>query len=73
QELELLLQKGYTRVSCDEETIEIESLLGQEIDSSKSLYILIDRFKNVDNEENRFRLADSVQTAFRSASTTALR
>ncbi|OJJ18919.1 excinuclease ABC subunit A [marine bacterium AO1-C] len=69
EELKLIFQKGFTRLLVDEETLFIEELLpdvaaikalvGQEI------YILVDR--NVvkkDDEDNQFRIADSVQTAF---------
>jgi excinuclease ABC subunit A len=66
-ELKILLSKGFTRVLVKEETIEIEDLLN---DFPKSLdfrdiRILIDRasVRNGD-EDNEFRIADSVQTAF---------
>lgn len=73
QELNLLLQKGYTRMAWDGEMHSIQDLLENgSFDLSKTLdqykgedlRILIDRFvvKNGD-EENRKRIADSVQTA----------
>lgn len=74
QELKLLLQKGYTRIFHESELKNIEEFLEEKpIDLTKTLNeyasdevrILIDRFvvKN-DDEENRKRIADSVQTAF---------
>lgn len=77
QELNLYLQKGYSRVSVNGEIKRVEDLL--EIDEASEtisilnqisqndtiIRILIDRFavKNGD-EENQKRIADSVQTAF---------
>jgi excinuclease ABC subunit A len=73
QELNLLLQKGFTRLSWDNEMHQIQDLLeGGGFDLSKTLdqydgedlRILIDRFVvKKDDEENRKRIADSVQTA----------
>ncbi len=73
QELNLLLQKGYTRLSWDGEMHQIQDLLeGNGFDLSKTLNeyngedlrILIDRFVvKHEDEENRKRIADSVQTA----------
>ncbi|MCB0652733.1 MAG: excinuclease ABC subunit UvrA [Saprospiraceae bacterium] len=74
QELELLLQKGYTRIKQGEELLQIEDVLREEPDFlSKSLselvgeplWILIDRFVvKHDDEDNKNRIADSVQTGF---------
>ena len=73
QELNLLLQKGYTRMVWDGEMHQIQDLLeGSGFDLSKTLNeykgedlrILIDRFVvKHEDEENRKRIADSVQTA----------
>jgi excinuclease ABC subunit A len=73
QELNLLLQKGYTRLAWDSEMHQIQDLLeGDGFDLSKTLNeyngedlrILIDRFVvKHEDEENRKRIADSVQTA----------
>ncbi len=72
QDLELLEQKGYTRIIYKKDTYFIEDfvqsnkkLLGkpsQEI--SSKIKILIDRFVVSDEEENVKRIADSVLTAF---------
>ncbi|SFU08949.1 excinuclease ABC subunit A [Algoriphagus locisalis] len=64
QELELLLQKGYTRILIDDEAYFVEDLL-QEKKIQKGKYeILIDRVSvQKEDEDNQFRIADSVQTA----------
>ncbi|MEL7123563.1 MAG: excinuclease ABC subunit UvrA, partial [Bacteroidota bacterium] len=74
QELNLLLQKGYTRVLLDNELQDIQDLLESkhkvlsktisEIDQARML-ILIDRFMvQKEDEENAKRINDSIQTAF---------
>ncbi|MBP7821750.1 MAG: excinuclease ABC subunit UvrA [Saprospiraceae bacterium] len=73
-ELNLLLQKGYSRLIINDELVRIEDYLEQgHPESSKTmadltdypLRILIDRFiVENDNEENQKRIADSVLTAF---------
>ena len=74
QELELLLQKGYTRIYYQSELHDLQDLLEEhpdwmqqtisEIDTEK-VNILIDRFLvKPDDEENKKRIADSVGTAF---------
>lgn len=70
QELNLYLQKGYTRVAVNGELNRIEDLLGvsdlTELSQNETVIrILIDRFAvKSDDEENIKRIADSVQTAF---------
>lgn len=72
QELDLLMQKGYSRVYFDSELTNIEDLLqNTQIDFEKSVLeseykinILIDRFVVNDDDDNRSRVADSVQVAF---------
>jgi excinuclease ABC subunit A len=77
QELNLLLQKGYTRLQYKTETLRIEEVLEQpdaRFDIKQPAYqfneqqlsILIDRFVNAaDLEESEWmRLADSINTAF---------
>ncbi|MBX2890661.1 MAG: excinuclease ABC subunit UvrA [Saprospiraceae bacterium] len=76
QELNLLLQKGFTRVQFENETLRIEDILeGSEkrfdgkqpayTFNEKGLRILIDRFSTSGMEESDWmRLADSVNTAF---------
>ena len=72
KELDLLLQKGFTRIRREGELIQIEDLISskdnilkKEIgEVSGQLLILIDRFVSNDDEENQKRIADSVNTAF---------
>ncbi len=73
RELDLLMQKGFTRVLLNDETVQIEELLedAQKVNDLKSdIYILIDRavVKLDENgnpdEDTQFRISDSVQTAF---------
>ncbi|MDX2305369.1 MAG: excinuclease ABC subunit UvrA [Microscillaceae bacterium] len=68
-ELKIVFQKGFTRIMMDGELLFIEELLNNPVDIKsligQTLYILIDR--NVvkkEDEENQYRIADSVQTAF---------
>jgi excinuclease ABC subunit A len=64
QELELLLQKGYTRILIDGEVYFVEDLLGEKKVPKGKYEILIDRASvQKDDEDNQFRIADSVQTA----------
>jgi excinuclease ABC subunit A len=72
QELNLLMQKGYSRVKYNDVVLSIEDLLTQKgfkgnkstINHNLSLRVLIDRFVVNDEEDNRKRIADSVLTAF---------
>ncbi|MEL7148290.1 MAG: excinuclease ABC subunit A, partial [Bacteroidota bacterium] len=65
KELELLMSKGYTRVIYQGSVSFIEDLLQESKIKAGELEILIDRaVVNKGEEENQFRLADSVQTAF---------
>lgn len=72
KELELLMQKGYTRISWKGELTYIEEFLeskAKELSkpvekSAKQVNILIDRFVVNEDEENLKRIADSVNTAF---------
>jgi excinuclease ABC subunit A len=65
-ELNLLLQKGFTRVVADTQTLFIEEFLKDEKAVKKAAHIdiLIDRGSvNKSDEDSQFRIADSVQTA----------
>lgn len=68
KELDLLLQKGYTRVLIDGEIKQIEEIIEENyvIDESQhKIEILIDRNTVKPNDEDtQFRFSDSVQTAF---------
>ena len=75
RELELLQQKGYTRVLVDDEPQQIDDVLESDrpslekilnaLETEEEMMVLIDRFVvRADDEENIKRIADSVQTAF---------
>ncbi|MER2998115.1 excinuclease ABC subunit UvrA [Pontibacter populi] len=66
KELDLLLQKGYSRIYANGEVYFIEELLEQKKPNlGKEVYILIDRAVIYQSDEDlQFRIADSVQTAF---------
>ena len=72
QELDLLLQKGFTRVAYNDDIIGIEDLMIDAgfdknktlIDCTDQVKLLIDRFVVDDDDENKKRVADSVLTAF---------
>lgn len=65
QELELLLQKGFTRILIDGDAYFVEDMVHAPSLPKGNLEILIDRISIVPgDEDNQFRTADSVQTAF---------
>ncbi len=64
EELKILLSKGYTRILVDDEMKFIEALLSEKLNKKHQFEIMIDRAVVKKDEENQFRLADSVQTAF---------
>ena len=65
QELELLLQKGFTRILIDGEAYFVEDLVTEKKMPKGRYEILIDRATvQKEDEDNQFRIADSVQTAF---------
>ncbi|MBC7448431.1 MAG: excinuclease ABC subunit UvrA, partial [Hymenobacteraceae bacterium] len=68
QELDLLLQKGFARVLVKDQVRFIEDLLADpetNLLGRADVHILIDRaVLNPADEDQQFRLADSVQTAF---------
>ena len=65
KELEILLQKGFTRILIDGEVYFVEDLVSEKAIPSGAIEILIDRaVVRKDDEDNQFRIADSVQTAF---------
>ncbi len=75
RELELLQQKGYTRVLAEDEPQRIEDVLESDrksldkvldtLATEEEMMVLVDRFVvKTEDEENNKRIADSVQTAF---------
>lgn len=72
-ELNILLQKGYTRIVADSQVLQIEELLEDQTqleNSFSTLEILVDRGTVIydengkPDEDNLYRFSDSVQTAF---------
>jgi len=66
-ELNVLLQKGFTRIMIDDEVLFIEKVLEtiENFNNAAEFYILIDRASvRKDDEDFQYRIADSVQTAF---------
>lgn len=66
-ELNILMQKGFTRIMVNDEVLFIEELQGDSLDSLKNaeLKVLVDRAAiRPDDEDLQYRMADSVQTAF---------
>ena len=72
EELNILLQKGFSRLYADKEVLKIEDLLEQREQKKKPaagtqspLYILVDRLIAKDfDEDDIHRISDSVNTAF---------
>ncbi len=65
--LNLLLQKGFSRILINEEVLAIEELIenASSIKKVKDFYLLIDRaMVNKNDEDLNFRLTDSIQTGF---------
>ena len=63
-ELKILLQKGFTRILVGKEVSFIEEVLQSGVPIEQEIKILVDRGKVTDNEDDLFRWADSLQTAF---------
>ncbi|HLO56076.1 MAG TPA: excinuclease ABC subunit UvrA [Saprospiraceae bacterium] len=72
QELDLLMQKGYSRVIYENSITTIEELIENDkinkdesvISTKQEIKILIDRFVVNEDEDNRKRVADSVLVSF---------
>lgn len=66
EELNILMQKGFSRLYTESGLVRIEELLEQKtLKLAPSTYVLIDRIVVKDfDEDDKHRIADSVQTAF---------
>ncbi len=66
QELNILLSKGYTRLVTGSTIEFIENFLEDtsRLQNKNDVFILVDRSIVAADEDSRFRLADSIQTAF---------
>ncbi len=66
-ELNVLLQKGFTRIKVGDEVLFIEELLKEDAPAveEQAVHIMVDRAAvRAGDEDLQFRMADSVQTAF---------
>lgn len=64
-QLQLLLQQGFSRIRYKGEVEKLDDFLKKKFSEREQIDILIDRFVvRADDEENEQRMADSVQTAF---------
>ncbi|MDR2972581.1 MAG: excinuclease ABC subunit UvrA [Bacteroidales bacterium] len=75
QQLEILKMQGFSRMMWNNKVCEIDELLSDnnmeispfgrnELAAERNFQLLIDRFKSENIQEQRMRLADSIQTAF---------
>jgi len=65
QQLEILKMQGFSRMMLNKKICDIDELLaGVETRVFASLQILIDRFKSEYIQDQKMRIADSIQTAF---------
>ncbi len=66
EQLNVLTQQGYARIAVNKEVLRIEDADASKLDPKKDLLeVVIDRLTaDTNDEDNRNRLADSVQTAF---------
>lgn len=65
KELEILLQKGFTRILINGEAFFVEDMISETSFPAGDMEILIDRaVVRKEDEDNQYRIADSVQTAF---------
>ena len=65
EELNILLQKGFSRLFYNNEIVQIEDLLEEKAELKADAFILIDRMPVKDwEEEDIHRLTDSISTAF---------
>ncbi len=67
QELNILLSKGFSRIKIGEKVILVEDALTEleKYPNIEDIHVLIDRTSVFhDDEDNQYRIADSIQTAF---------
>ncbi|MCL2290242.1 MAG: excinuclease ABC subunit UvrA [Bacteroidetes bacterium] len=65
QQLEILKMQGFSRMMLNKKLCEIDELLTKgKFAKSDNLQLLIDRFKSENIQDQKMRIADSIQTAF---------
>lgn len=67
EQLEILQKQGFNKVMYHKNTIEVEELIPKlrRSDNTNNIYLLVDRLKSEWVNDNLFRLADSIQIAFK--------
>lgn len=63
-ELQLLLQKGFTRIWVKGELLKIDDDTHAQLADEDEVYIMVDRLAKSDEPEHESRVLDSVETAF---------
>lgn len=63
-ELDLLLQKGFTRIMSGGTLIRIDDKTYSSLDEKADIYMVVDRLSKSEEHEHETRLLDSVETAF---------
>jgi len=64
QQIEVLMQQGFSRVMVNKEVQRIDKTLVDSIKTGDEIELVVDRLSFSNSEEHHSRLADSVQTAF---------
>lgn len=73
EQLNLLLQQGFTRIQGKNEIHKIEDALEMKFSEKEEIHIVIDRLSvKSDDEDNYSRISDSIQTAFYEGAGTCL-
>jgi excinuclease ABC subunit A len=63
-ELDLLLQKGFTRIMSEGELIRIDDETHASLDEKADIFMVVDRLAKSEEHDHETRLLDSVETAF---------
>ncbi len=64
EQLKMLLQQGYTRIHADGMVMQIADYLESHPNEKEGIRLLIDRFVVQPSDENKVRIAESVEAAF---------
>lgn len=72
QQLEILMQQGYSRVEVDGSVMRIDEALNDASLGDKKVVLVVDRFSVKNDLDTSNRLADSIQTAFSEADDTCV-
>ncbi|NLJ82305.1 MAG: excinuclease ABC subunit UvrA [Bacteroidales bacterium] len=64
EQLTVLLKQGFNRINVKGEVWQIDDFLKKKQEFSENILLLIDRFVAEQSEDNRSRVAESIETAF---------